>query len=183
MNERYRNGRPWVPSVAGHVCRLIGVLDLVSAVFAGFRHSRVHGWLGELPGGVTTLAAVGQLTSGPLLILLAHALRRRKRRAWCAVVVLLPVSAALHLLHRHQLVTAVIALVLLGAIVVHRREFHAKADPRTRLRALVGLLGLGGVSVLLGLLIVRPGRAPSMPSWPRPVSTPGCPPSWAAVTI
>ncbi|MFK0105282.1 phosphatidylglycerol lysyltransferase domain-containing protein [Streptomyces sp. NPDC091217] len=154
MNERYRNRRPWVPSVAGHVCRLIGVLDLVSALFPGFRHSRVHGWLGELPGGVTTLAAVGQLTSGLLLILLAHALRRRKRRAWRAVVVLLPVSAALHLLHRHQLVTAVIALVLLGAIVVHRREFYAKADPRTRLRALVGLLGLGGVSVLLGLLIV-----------------------------
>ncbi|MEU8590505.1 phosphatidylglycerol lysyltransferase domain-containing protein [Streptomyces sp. NPDC048664] len=154
MNERYRNGRPWVPAVAGHVCRLIGVLDLVSALFPGFRHSRVHGWLGELPGGVTTLAAVGQLTGGLLLILLAHALRRRKRRAWRAVVVLLPVSAALHLLHRHQLVTAVIALVLLGAIVVHRREFYAKADPRTRLRALVGLLGLGGVSVLLGLLVV-----------------------------
>ncbi|MER8062694.1 MULTISPECIES: phosphatidylglycerol lysyltransferase domain-containing protein [unclassified Streptomyces] len=154
MNERYRNGRPWVPSVAGHVCRLIGVLDLVSALFPGFRHSRVHGWLGELPGGVTTLAAVGQLTGGLLLIPLAHALRRRKRRAWRAVVVLLPVSAALHLLHPHQLVTAVIALVLLGAIVVHRREFYAKADPRTQLRALVGLFGLGGVSVLLGLLIV-----------------------------
>ncbi|MEU7306383.1 phosphatidylglycerol lysyltransferase domain-containing protein [Streptomyces sp. NPDC007206] len=137
--------------MAGHVCRLTGVLDLVSALFPGFRHSRVHSWLGDLPGGVTTLAAVGQLTSGLLLILLGHALRRRKRRAWRAVVVLLPVSAALHLLHRHQLVTAVITLVLLGAIVVHRREFYAKADPRTRLRALVGLLG---VSVLLGLLIV-----------------------------
>ncbi|MER6129440.1 phosphatidylglycerol lysyltransferase domain-containing protein [Streptomyces sp. NPDC001795] len=154
MNERYRNGRPWVPTAAGHVCRLIGVLDLVSALFPGFRHSRVHGWLGELPGGVTTLAAVGQLTSGLLLVLLAHALRRRKRRAWRAVVVLLPLSAALHLVHRHELVTAVIALVLLALILVHRREFYAKADPRTRLRALASLLGLGTVSVLLGLLIV-----------------------------
>ncbi|WP_405880680.1 phosphatidylglycerol lysyltransferase domain-containing protein [Streptomyces sp. NBC_01136] len=154
MNERYRNGRPWVPSAAGHVCRLIGVLDLVSALFPGFRHSRVHDWLGELPGGVTTLAAVGQLTSGLLLVLLAHALRRRKRRAWRAVVLLLPLSAALHLLHRHEPVTALIALVLLGLILVHRQEFYAKADPRTRLRALANFLGLGTLSVLLGLVIV-----------------------------
>jgi lysyl-tRNA synthetase class 2 len=154
VKERYRNGRPWVPTAAGHICRLIGVLDLVSALFPGFRHSRVHSWLGDLPGGVSTLAAVGQLTSGLLLVLLAHALRRRKRRAWRAVVVLLPTSAALHLLHRHELPTALIALVLLGLILVHRREFYAKADPRTRLRALVSLLGLGGLSVLLGLLVV-----------------------------
>ncbi|QUW80576.1 DUF2156 domain-containing protein [Streptomyces mirabilis] len=154
VKERYRNGRPWVPTAAGHICRLIGVLDLVSALFPGFRHSRVHSWLGDLPGGVSTLAAVGQLTSGLLLVLLAHALRRRKRRAWRAVVVLLPTSAALHLLHRHELLTALIALVLLGLILVHRREFYAKADPRTRLRALASLLGLGGLSVLLGLLVV-----------------------------
>ncbi|MFF8021465.1 phosphatidylglycerol lysyltransferase domain-containing protein [Streptomyces sp. NPDC007896] len=154
VKERYRNGRPWVPTAAGHICRLIGVLDLVSALFPGFRHSRVHSWLGDLPGGVSTLAAVGQLTSGLLLVLLAHALRRRKRRAWRAVVVLLPTSAALHLLHRHELPQALIALVLLGLILVHRREFYAKADPRTRLRALASFLGLGGLSVLLGLLVV-----------------------------
>jgi lysyl-tRNA synthetase class 2 len=154
VKERYRNGRPWVPTAAGHICRLIGVLDLVSALFPGFRHSRVHSWLGDLPGGVSTLAAVGQLTSGLLLVLLAHALRRRKRRAWRAVVVLLPTSAALHLLHRHELPTALIALVLLGLILFHRREFYAKADPRTRLRALASFLGLGGLSVLLGLLVV-----------------------------
>ncbi len=103
---------------------------------------------------MSTLAAVGQLTSGLLLVLLAHALRRRKRRAWRAVVVLLPTSAALHLLHRHELPTALIALVLLGLILFHRREFYAKADPRTRLRALASFLGLGGLSVLLGLLVV-----------------------------
>ncbi|MFE2465293.1 phosphatidylglycerol lysyltransferase domain-containing protein [Streptomyces mirabilis] len=154
MKERYKNGRPWVPTAAGHICRLIGVLDLVSALFPGFRHSRVHSWLGDLPGGVSTLAAVGQLTSGLLLVLLAHALRRRKRRAWRAVVVLLPTSAALHLLHHHELPTALIALVLLGLILVHRREFYAKADPRTRLRALASFLGLGGLSVVLGLLVV-----------------------------
>lgn len=154
VKERYRNGRPWVPTAAGHICRLIGVLDLVSALFPGFRHSRVHSWLGDLPGGVSTLAAVGQLTSGLLLVLLAHALRRRKCRAWRAVVVLLPTSAALHLLHHHELPTALIALVLLGLILVHRREFYAKADPRTRLRALASFLGLGGLSVVLGLLVV-----------------------------
>ncbi|MFD9126622.1 phosphatidylglycerol lysyltransferase domain-containing protein [Kitasatospora sp. NPDC059571] len=146
--------RSWVPAASGLACQVIGLLDLLNAVFPGFRRSRMHGLLGDLPGGVTTLAAVGSLTSGLLLLLLGHALRRRKRRAWRAVVALLPVSAALHLLHRHEPAAAAVPLVLLLVILVHRREFYAAADPRTRLRALAGLLGLGTLSVLLGLVIV-----------------------------
>ncbi|MFB7476507.1 phosphatidylglycerol lysyltransferase domain-containing protein [Kitasatospora sp. NPDC056184] len=146
--------RAWLPGAVGYACLLIGLVDIASAVFPKLRHTKVHTFAGQLPGGTTTLAAAGTLMIGLLLVLLAHALRRRKRRAWRAVCVLLPVGAALHLLRWHQLGPAVVSLVLFAVMLVHRREFYAKADPRTRWRAVVNLVVLGAFSVLLGLLIV-----------------------------
>ncbi|MFE7558974.1 phosphatidylglycerol lysyltransferase domain-containing protein [Kitasatospora sp. NPDC057500] len=146
--------RAWLPGAVGYACLLIGLVDIASAVFPKLRHTKVHTFAGQLPGGTTTLAAAGTLMIGLLLVLLAHALRRRKRRAWRAVCVLLPVGAALHLLRWHQLGPAVISLVLFAVMLVHRREFYAKADPRTRWRAVVNLVVLGAVGILLGLLIV-----------------------------
>lgn len=146
--------RAWVPSAVGYAALAVGLLDIAGAVFPRFRHTRMHELAAILPGGVTTLATAGSLMIGILLVLLAHALRRRKRRAWRAVVVLLPLSAALHLLRWHAAVPAVVSLVLLAVLLAHRREFYAKADPRTRWRALWSLLGLGTTSVLLGLVIV-----------------------------
>ncbi|MFJ9611795.1 phosphatidylglycerol lysyltransferase domain-containing protein [Kitasatospora sp. NPDC101176] len=146
--------RAWLPGAVGYACLLIGLLDIASAVFPKLRHSRMHSFAGQLPGGTTTLAAVGTMMVGLLLVLLAHALRRRKRRAWRVVCVLLPVGAALHIVRWHQVGPAVVSLVVLAVLLVHRREFYAKADPRTRWRALVNLILMGTVSVLLGLLIV-----------------------------
>ncbi|WP_371480059.1 phosphatidylglycerol lysyltransferase domain-containing protein [Kitasatospora sp. NBC_00315] len=146
--------RSWLPGAVGYACLLIGLLDIASAVFPKFRHTRMHSINGQLPGGTTTLAAVGTLMVGLLLVLLAHALRRRKVRAWRAVCVLLPVGAALHILRWHQVGPAVVSLVLLAVVLVHRREFYAKADPRTRWRAVANLVVMGAVSVFLGLLIV-----------------------------
>ncbi|MEV4560966.1 phosphatidylglycerol lysyltransferase domain-containing protein [Kitasatospora sp. NPDC049285] len=146
--------RPWLPGVVGYATMLIGLIDIACAIFPKLRFTRMHNWAGQLPGGTTSLAAAGTLMVGMLLVLLAHALRRRKRRAWRAVCVLLPIGAALHLLRWHQVGQAVISLALLVVMVVHQREFYAKADPRTRWRAVVNFLVLGTVSVLLGLLIV-----------------------------
>ncbi|MFF8774095.1 phosphatidylglycerol lysyltransferase domain-containing protein [Kitasatospora sp. NPDC015120] len=146
--------RAWLPGAVGYACLLIGLVDIASAVFPKLRHTKVHTFAGQLPGGTTTLAAAGTLMIGLLLVLLAHALRRRKRRAWRAVCVLLPVGAALHLLRWHQLGPAVISLVLFAVVLIHRREFYAKADPRTRWRAVVNLVVLGAFSIVLGLLIV-----------------------------
>ncbi|MFF4650988.1 phosphatidylglycerol lysyltransferase domain-containing protein [Streptomyces sp. NPDC001380] len=144
----------WVPTAVGYATLVIGLLDIAGAVFPRFRRSRMHELAGMLPGGVTTLATAGSLMIGILLVLLAHALRRRKRRAWRAVVVLLPVSAALHLLRWHAAAPAAVSLILFVVMLAHRREFYARADPRTRWRALWNLLGMGTVSFLLGLLIV-----------------------------
>ncbi|MEV7023075.1 phosphatidylglycerol lysyltransferase domain-containing protein [Kitasatospora sp. NPDC093558] len=146
--------RAWLPGAVGYACLLIGLVDIASAVFPKLRHTKMHTVAGQLPGGTTSLAAVGTLMVGLLLVLLAHALRRRKRRAWRAVCVLLPVGAALHIVRWHQIGPAVVSLVVLAVMLVHRREFYAKADPRTRWRALVNLIAMGVVSGLLGLMIV-----------------------------
>lgn len=121
--------RAWLPGAVGYACLLIGLLDVASAVFPKLRRTRMHSFAGQLPGGTTTLAAVGTLMVGLLLVLLAHALRRRKQRAWRAVCVLLPIGAALHILRWHQIGPAVVSLVLLAVMLVHRGEFYAKADP------------------------------------------------------
>ncbi|MDH6579611.1 phosphatidylglycerol lysyltransferase domain-containing protein [Kitasatospora sp. MAP5-34] len=146
--------RAWLPGAVGYACLLIGLLDIASAIFPKLRHAKMRSWTGQLPGGTTSLAAAGTLMVGIMLVLLAHALRRRKQRAWRAVCVLLPVGSALHILRWHQVGPALVSLALFAVIVVHRREFYAKADPRTRWRAAGSLVGLGTLSVLLGLLIV-----------------------------
>ncbi|WP_424640554.1 phosphatidylglycerol lysyltransferase domain-containing protein [Embleya sp. AB8] len=148
-----------MPSLAGYVCLAIGVLDIVGAVFPRFRGSRVHLWVGQLPGGTTTLATAGSLMIGVLLVLLAPALRRRKARAWRAAVVLLLVGGFLHLLRWHATGAAVVSFVAFAVLIVHRREFYALSDPRTRWRALYNLIGMGTVAVLLGLLITWTHRA------------------------
>jgi lysyl-tRNA synthetase class 2 len=146
--------RAWLPGLVGYACLLIGLLDICSAVFPKLRRTKMHTVAGQLPGATTTLAAVGTLMVGVLLVLLAHALRRRKRRAWRAVCVLLPVGAALHMLRWHQPGPGVVSLALFVVILIHRGEFYAKADPRTRWRAVANLVVMGAFSVLLGLLIV-----------------------------
>ncbi|WP_395294826.1 phosphatidylglycerol lysyltransferase domain-containing protein [Kitasatospora hibisci] len=146
--------RAWLPGAVGYACLLIGLVDIASAVSPKLRHTKVHDFTGQLPGGTTTLAAAGTLMVGLLLVLLAHALRRRKRRAWQAVCVLLPIGVALHVLRWHQIGPALVSLALFVVMLVHRREFYAKADPRTRWRALVNLVVMGTVSLLLGLLVV-----------------------------
>ncbi|MFG2820663.1 phosphatidylglycerol lysyltransferase domain-containing protein [Kitasatospora sp. NPDC048365] len=146
--------RAWLPTAVGYACLLIGLIDIGCAVFPKLRFTKMHTWAGHLPGGVTTLAAAGTLMVGMLLVLLAHALRRRKVRAWRAVCVLLPVGALLHLVRWHQFGQAAISLGLLAVMLVHRREFYAKADPRTRWRAVANFLVLAAVSVVLGMVIV-----------------------------
>ena len=156
--------RAWVPGAVGYACLLIGLVDIASAIFPKLKRTRMHTWTGQLPGGTTTLAAAGTLVVGILLVLLAHALRRRKRRAWRMVCALLPIGAALHILRWHQIGPAVVSLTLFAVILVHRREFYAKADPRTRWRALFNLVLMGGVSLGLGLLIVSVHPASEMGS-------------------
>ncbi|MFI6791821.1 phosphatidylglycerol lysyltransferase domain-containing protein [Nonomuraea sp. NPDC050383] len=146
--------RSWVPAVAGYAALMVGLLDIVKAVAPRLGRSGVTAWSEALPGIVTTVARATSLVVGILLIMLAHALRRRKVRAWRAVVALLPVSAILSLVHLRHPVTAVTSLLFLVALLANRREFYALSDPRSRWRALWNLLGLGALDLVLGYVIV-----------------------------
>ena len=90
-------------------------------------------------------------------MLLAHALRRRKRRAWRAVIVLLALTVVLHVVKGLDVEEAAISLTLLALLLLARNEFYAAGDPRTRWRAVGVLLALLVTDVVVGeaLLLLR----------------------------
>ncbi|MFF9783389.1 phosphatidylglycerol lysyltransferase domain-containing protein [Streptomyces nigrescens] len=159
-----------VPAVVGTAGAVVGLLNLAAGVFPRFRHSRMHALAEVLPGAVSPLAAAASIVVGILLLLLAHGLKRRKRRAWGAAVALLPVGIAAQLVYRHSVFGAVLSLALLVYLVWHRREFAALPDPRSRWKAVANLVVLGGVSFAIGMVIVssHPHKTIGSPSvWER----------------
>jgi lysyl-tRNA synthetase class 2 len=142
-----------VPKIIGSAAAVIGLLDVVSAVFPAFRNGRMHHLAAVFPGTVSSLAAATSVVTGILLLMLAHALKRGKLRAWWAAVALLPVGAATQLIYRHSLFGVAVSLALMGVLLAHRKEFTALSDPRTRWRALLNFVGLGGSAFALGLVI------------------------------
>ena len=112
-------------------------------------------------------AAALAISAGVLLLLLAHGLKRRKRRAWRAAVVLLPAGAVAQFTYRHSLIGVVVSLALLvGCCCATASEFAALPDPRSRWKALANFVLMGAGSIGLGLLIVsaHPGRMVGDPS-------------------
>jgi lysyl-tRNA synthetase class 2 len=148
-----RPRRPWVPRTASYSCVTIGLVDVASALTRG-RPGRIQQLRQVVPGGVVHVSVAGTLVVGILLLLLAHGLRRRKRRAYRLAVALLTVSIGLHLLKGLDIEEATLSLgLLIGLLWVHA-DFYALGDPRTRWRALTAGLGLFAASYLLGLAFI-----------------------------
>ncbi|MGW7262816.1 phosphatidylglycerol lysyltransferase domain-containing protein [Streptomyces sp. NPDC054842] len=142
------------PALVARACTLVGLLDVCAGVFPRFRHSRMHTVAEVLPGALGPFAAALSLSAGVLLLLLAHGLRRHKRRAWRAAVVLLPAGALAQFAYRHSLLGVALSLALLAPLLRHRGEFAALPDPRSRWRALANFVLMGAGSLVLGLVIV-----------------------------
>ncbi|MFF2849827.1 phosphatidylglycerol lysyltransferase domain-containing protein [Streptomyces sp. NPDC058001] len=155
-----------VPALVAGASTLVGLLDIAAGVFPRFRHSRMHAIAEVLPGAMGPFAAALAISVGVLLLLLAHGLRRNKRRAWRAAVVLLPAGAVAQFAYRHSVIGVLISLTLLALLLRHRSEFAALPDPRSRWRALANFVLMGAGSLLLGLLIVsvHPKRVVGDPS-------------------
>ncbi|AVH57320.1 MULTISPECIES: phosphatidylglycerol lysyltransferase domain-containing protein [Streptomyces] len=143
-----------VPALIARACTLVGLLDIAAGVFPHFRRSRMHAIAEVLPGALGPFAAALSLSAGVLLLLLAHGLRRRKRRAWRAAVALLPAGAVAQFTYRHSITGVVISAALLAPLLRHRDEFTALPDPRSRWRALANFVLMGAGSLALGLVIV-----------------------------
>ncbi|MFI8348913.1 phosphatidylglycerol lysyltransferase domain-containing protein [Streptomyces sp. NPDC085596] len=155
-----------VPTLMGRACALVGLLDIAAGVFPRFRHSRMHALAEALPGSFGPFAAALSLSAGVLLLLLAHGLKRRKRRAWRAAVALLPAGAVAEFVYRHSLLGVLISIALLVPLLRHRTEFGALPDPRSRWRALANFVLMSAGSLVLGLVIVsvHPERTVGDPS-------------------
>ncbi|GJF21563.1 MULTISPECIES: phosphatidylglycerol lysyltransferase domain-containing protein [Streptomyces] len=155
-----------VPVLVGRACTLVGLLDVAAGVFPRFRHSRMHALAEILPGAFGPFAAALSLSAGVLLLLLAHGLKRRKRRAWRAAVALLPLGAAAQFTYRHSLAGVLVSLALLAPLLRHRDQFAALPDPRSRWKALANFVLMGAGSLALGLVIVsvHPHRMVGDPS-------------------
>ncbi|WKX71791.1 phosphatidylglycerol lysyltransferase domain-containing protein [Streptomyces sp. XD-27] len=167
LRRLMRGPRPeTIPTVVGTACMLIGLLNVASGIFPRFRHSKFHTFTEVLPGAVSPLAAASSIVVGLLLLMLAHGLKRRKRRAWVAAVGLLPIGATAQLMYRDSVCGALLSLALLALLIWRREEFFALPDPRSRWKALASFVVLGGVSLGLGWLIVdgHPDKVVGSPS-------------------
>jgi lysyl-tRNA synthetase class 2 len=90
--------------------------------------------------------------------MLSHGLRRRKRRAWQAVIVLLVATIAIHFIHSPRVPTTIVAGVLLVILLVFRDQFYAIGDRRTRWLALWVFAGLVVADLAIGLGYISASR-------------------------
>jgi lysyl-tRNA synthetase class 2 len=163
-----------VPVTAGWLCLLIGLADIVEVVRPDLiytsRLSRIHQFV---PGTLVNVTHTVSVIIGLLLLMLSHGLKRRKRRAWEAVTLLLAISVVVHIipLRHDRIVTAAISALLVGALLYFRAEFYAVGDPRTRWRALWVFLGLVVADVAIGLtyIMLARGLAQDYSLWQRVV--------------
>jgi len=152
-----RRQRAWVPGTAALLTTLIGLADILSILRPDLA-IRLHKLTYLVPGTLTNVARSAEVLIGLMLLMLAHGLRRRKRRAWQAVAALLAFDIAIHFFHGQRIPTAIVAIVVLIALLYFRDEFYAEGDPRTRWRALWVLAGLIVADVVIGLLYILLAR-------------------------
>ncbi len=144
--------KAWVPVVAALLTFLIGLSDVL-AVFKPDWHERLHRVNAVVPGTLTNVTRTSDVIIGLLLLMLARGLRRRKRRAWQAVLVLLAYDIVLHFRHFPHLVSAsgFVAVVLLAALLYRHNDFYAVGDPRSRRMVLPVFVGLVAMDFAIGL--------------------------------
>jgi lysyl-tRNA synthetase, class II len=153
--------RAGIPAIASLLCLLIGLSDVL-AIFKPAWHARLHNVNAFVPGTLTNVTRSADVIIGLMLVLLAHGLRRRKRRAWQAVVALLVFDIVIHFIHfprDPRPYSAVVAIVLLAVLLFFHEDFYALGDPRTRgwnALSVFGVLAAADLAIGLGYLAMGP---------------------------
>ncbi|MGO8956073.1 MAG: phosphatidylglycerol lysyltransferase domain-containing protein [Streptosporangiaceae bacterium] len=162
-----RQLRRWVPLTAGVTSLFVGLGYIVEGVLPGLTARRLKGlsYLGSL-------TRTADIIIGLLLLMVSHGLRRRKHRAWEAVLALLGAGLLVHVVlgflaysldpngarPAFRPVSTTVSAILIVALIFYRREFYAVGDRRTRWRALWVLCYLVLADVLIGLAYLSLSR-------------------------
>ena len=165
-----------MPWVTGWLALLIGLENILTVAIPSLHlEHRLHRIKPFVPGTLTNVTHTADVIIGLMLLLLSHGLRRRKRRAWEAVTVLLVFSAVIHLfpLHDMRVATGVVSVIMLAVLLYYRAEFYAVGDPRTRWRAVAVFAGLVVADVAIGLtyMLLSRSLARDYSLWQRTVHT------------
>ncbi|MFC1412526.1 phosphatidylglycerol lysyltransferase domain-containing protein [Streptacidiphilus sp. N1-12] len=141
--------------------RVVSCLNLLGAVSVSLRDQMRHHNTGDL---YTPYLLTAGFASGLFALVMAVMMNRRKRAAWIANTVLSTLLLADQVRamtmhpqarsHPFNWVSAGVAVLLLVALLVGRKEFRAKGDPSNPRLALGALLGGGLLTLLAGLLLV-----------------------------
>jgi lysyl-tRNA synthetase class 2 len=142
-----------VPTLIALATTALGVVDVATALMPE-RASRLRSLVNVEPLQLAHDASAATVAAGVLLVVLGHSLRRRKRRAWRAAVVLTAATAVLHVLKGLDIDESVVSLLMCIMLVLLRRQFYAVGDPKTRWRASAAFVGLLAVSAGLGRLLL-----------------------------
>jgi lysyl-tRNA synthetase class 2 len=147
----------WIPVMASLLTFLIGISDVLAVFESPTFHAKLHKVNAVVPGTLTNAYRTSDVITGLLLLMLARGLRRRKRRAWQAVVALLVFDIVFHVpmrypLHFHIIsVSTIVAIVLLAVLLYRHADFYAVGDPRTRRTAAGVFVALVVMDFAIGL--------------------------------
>jgi lysyl-tRNA synthetase class 2 len=143
-----------IPVIVGRLTYLIGLFNVLANVIRPFKLpvKRIDGYL---PVFINSTAFATAVFTGLALIILAHGLIRKKRRARDLVIIILiiNITSDLFRFHHHpiQLVSAIVLLILL---LTFRKEFYALSDPTTKFAPLGAFLFSSFIFLILGLIVI-----------------------------
>jgi lysylphosphatidylglycerol synthetase-like protein (DUF2156 family) len=123
----------------------IGTVDVLSAVTPPIRE-RLHVVRQIIPVGTPAVAAGLVAVAGVALMMLAIGMRRGRHIAWQLAVLVLVASIVGHLLKGFDVEEALLAALIAGWLVAHRRAFGTRAG-EGRLRRAAALTTVGLVAV------------------------------------
>ncbi|MGI8695115.1 MAG: phosphatidylglycerol lysyltransferase domain-containing protein, partial [Mycobacteriales bacterium] len=133
IERRWRPVSARVPRLMAVLVRLLGLLTIASVLLPEQR-ARIH-FLAQavgIPVLASATAAASATIFGVVLLVLAGGLRRRKRRAWRATVLVTLALVLSHLLRGLDVEDAAVSAGILIALIVTREQFYAVGDPTTR---------------------------------------------------
>ena len=163
-----------VPKWLGRLMALAGIFNVAANILRPFKGAahRINNYSLVY---INSTAFSTSLISGLVLIVLSSGIRRRKRRAWNIAVIILALGISAEAFrYRFHLIHAVVDLVVLVLLVIFRKEFYAKSDPRTSkhpfIALAIGFITFFTIGVLL-LLFRHSNAIVGSPSFPQILQT------------